>query len=130
MVSAADVLGGQAARKLRNQYVVIGNPEGSATENGCARRWPAMPEPPSWLPRSSPTTYRHEHISRPGWAIWAGNRLALALSAAAVFSGRLSLATATLVAISGNVRCYSWRSTSWWLLRGSGFILRVCALSA
>jgi eukaryotic-like serine/threonine-protein kinase len=102
VVSADDVLSGRATDRLRNHYVVIGKADGSATEG--VRTPIASNTGAAVLIATDVANYlSRDHISRPGWATWVEIILALGLSLVAAFSGRLSLPTATLVAVSGMV---------------------------
>ena len=100
MIPAADVLGGQAAGALRDRYVVLGNPLGGPGDS--VRTPMASNDGAAVLVATDLANYiSQEHIRRPGWAIWVEIGLALLLAGAAVLVGRLSLASASLFAVSG-----------------------------
>jgi len=100
VVSAADVLSGRAAGALRNRYVVIGAPQAGATDS--VRTPMAGNSGAAVLIATDLANYlSHEHIRRPGWAIWVEIGLALLLAVGAVFGGRLALPAATFLAVAG-----------------------------
>lgn len=100
VISANDVLSGRAAGVLRDRYVVIGKPEGGATDS--VRTPMTSNSGAAVLIATDLANYlSHEHIRRPGWALWVEIGLALLLAIVTVGSGRLSLRMATILAVSG-----------------------------
>ena len=102
VISAAEILDGQAARRLRGAYVVIGNPEAGALDS--VRTPLASNSGTAVLIATDIANYLSgDHLRRPGWGIWVEIGIALLLAIVAVFGGRLRLPTAALVAVLGAV---------------------------
>jgi serine/threonine-protein kinase len=99
-ISAVDVLSGRTDGALRNRYVVIGTPEAGATDS--VRTPMASNSGAAVLIATDLANYlSHEHIRRPGWAIWVEIVLALLLAVGTVFGGRLALPAASFLAVAG-----------------------------
>ena len=102
VISVGDVLSGRATAALRDRYVVLGTADAGANDN--ARTPVGGTAGSAVLIATDLANYlSHEHIFRPGWALWAEIGLALLLAAVAVMLGRLNLTTAAAVAVGGAV---------------------------
>jgi serine/threonine-protein kinase len=100
VVSAADVLSGQAASALRDRYVVIAPPEAGDTDG--VRTPISDKSGAAVLIATDLANYlSDDHIARPGWGRWVEIGLALLLAVAVVLSGRLSLPASAVLAVSG-----------------------------
>ena len=102
VILATDILRGRAAGRLRDAYVVIGNPDAGALDS--VRTPLASDSGTAVLVATDIANYLSgDHLRRPGWAIWVEIGSALLLAVVAVLGGSLSLPLAALVAVCGAV---------------------------
>lgn len=100
VISARDILNGQAAGQLRDRYVVIGIPEGG--DAGTALTPVSGKTASAVLIATDLANYLTAgHIQRPGWAAPLEIGLALLLALSVVLSGRLSPQASAVLAVSG-----------------------------
>jgi serine/threonine-protein kinase len=99
VVSAADVLSGQAAAALRGRYVIIAPPEAGRTDG--VRTPISGHSGAAVLIATDLANYlSDDHIARPGWSRLVEIGLALLLAVSVVLSGRLNLQASAALAVS------------------------------
>jgi serine/threonine-protein kinase len=125
VVTAADVLSGQAAAALRDRYVVIAPAEGRGAD-GVATPVSASSGTAVLVATDLANYLSGDHIAHPGWSRAVEIALALLLAVCVVLSRNLSLQASTVLAVSGMALLLA---TEYFLLAAAGLWLQLAGLA-
>jgi len=99
VIFTADVISGQAASALRDHYVVIGTVETGGAD-GMRTPISGISGTAVLIATDLANYLSNDHITRPGWGLWAEIVLALLLAVLVVLGGRLRLSASAILAVS------------------------------
>jgi len=125
VISAGDVLSGQAAAALRDQYVVIAPPAAAGT-NALVTPVSGSSSTAVLIASDLANYLSGEHIAHPGWSLAVEIGLALLLAIGVVLSSNLSLEASAVLAVSGMALLLA---TEYFLVAVAGFWLQLGGLA-